>query len=137
MIQALAALARVIGIYHEKNPPPLEPQEEGHNFWDGFDLEDGTINTHHTVFQLGLFLYEAQVLHRDAEMEARGETNARCYKPVTPQRTMEVCRRYCQLINAVGQLRAEYGRLADERRTLADRLGLAFGEVKRLLTGRK
>jgi hypothetical protein len=53
-------------------------------------------------FQLGRYLYDAQVLYADAQEG-----------PVDAERVKEVCERYCRLINLVGQLRAECDRLEE------------------------
>lgn len=87
--------------------------------WAGFDDKElGGINIHHPVFQQGRNLYDAQVMC--ARLEA-GETP-------DPAEVYKLAREMCWLINAVGQLRAEYDRL---RERLADKPGL----IKKLLGG--
>jgi hypothetical protein len=71
------------------------------------DVGDGRlIDPDDVEFQLGRYLYDAQVLHADA---AAG-------RPVGAARVMEVCERYARLINLVGLLRAECKRASGSPR---------------------
>lgn len=98
-------------------PPNLEENEaEGTKFWDDFEEsgKNGTyINTYHPVFQQGRYLYEAQVLYTDAEAWRDGRKATSWTSDVTPERVVLICKRYCQLINALGQLRADYNTLRE------------------------
>ena len=76
----------------------------GPKFWDGFDEKDGTININHSVFQLGRTLYDAQVVLADIDAG----------KAVESARVRELALTLCYLVNAVGQLRAEYASMRDQ-----------------------
>ncbi len=98
-------------------PPPNldEDENEGTHFWDNFDVKDvkrSYINTDHPVFHQGRYLYETQMLYRDAERWLEGHEDYQ-NSPITPDRVMRVATRYCQLINALGQLKVDYNVLRE------------------------
>lgn len=101
-------------------PPKIAPEDNGVNLWDGFTDDDGIINTHHPVFQVGRYLYDAQVLYADCQAVKDGRIPAdKVAQELTPERVMRLCRRYCQLVYALGQLRADYSQKTDLLRKLA------------------
>lgn len=87
-------------LFVKSKPPEEAPARPEGNFWDGLTNEDDSrINTHHPAFQVGRFLYEAQVLYAKAEKQPT----------IDSEEVILLCKRYCELVTAVGQLRAYYG----------------------------
>lgn len=93
-------------------------KDSGKSFWDGLEKEGNRINTNHPVFQVGRFLYDAQVVHARLE---KGET-------IEPETIKLLCERYCQLVTAVGQLRAYYKDLERECDTAKEKIKHVFGK---------
>lgn len=66
-------------------------------------MDEPIISPNDPEFQLGLYLFETQVIHADLQ---KG--------PVEKERLEELCVRYCRLINLTGMLRTECKRLQEK-----------------------
>jgi hypothetical protein len=80
--------------------------------WDGLEDSDGSINTNHIVFQQGRHLYEAEVIVAKLD---KGET-------ISPEDVRDLAIEFCRLVNGMGQLRAAYASLKEEKKTMREKI---------------
>lgn len=90
--------------------------------WDGFENADGSINTHHTVFQQGRHLYEAQVIVAKLD---KGEE-------VPKEDIRDLAVEFCRLVNAVGQLKYYYGERQEKINEMKDAVNRMARDINKI-----